>query len=244
MPSVAPRNAYLQIAQDRATNLLAAISLAARTDTPAALRNLIASWQLTRGTITKRLHTDNAKEKVSAAIRTCLHAQGTSTTTTSPHSSAQNGAAERAIRTVITHVRCNILAAGLPETLWPYAALDAVNKLNAIPRYAPNDSSLLPISPHKLLYGIQPPTKHFLPFGKRGYVVHTGPKTKLAPRLTLARFLHAPNEHQYIILLMNGNISACRPTEFTPCAYRGLPPRNLCTKRAAQQPCQRPSTPR
>jgi hypothetical protein len=115
-PSVAPRKAYLQIAQDRATNLLAAIPLAARTDIPVALHNLIAYWQLTRGTITKRLHTDNAKEQISAASRTYLHAQGTSTTTTSPHSSAQNGAAERAILAVITHIRCNILAAGLPET--------------------------------------------------------------------------------------------------------------------------------
>jgi hypothetical protein len=215
-PSVAPRKAYLQIAQDRATNLLAFIPFAARTEIPAALRNLIASWQLTRGTITKRLHTDNAKEQISAAIRTYLHAQGTSTTTTSPHSFAQNGAAERAIRTVITHVRCNILAAGLPETLWPYAALDAFKKLNATPRRAPNNPSLRPISPHELFYGIQPPTKHFLPFGQRGYVVHTGPKTNLAPRSTLASFLQAPNEHQYIILLMNGNISACRPSEFTP----------------------------
>jgi hypothetical protein len=94
-PPVAPRKAYLKIAQDRATNLLAAIPLAARTDIPAALRNLIASWQLTRGITTKWLHTDNAKEQISAAIKTYLHAQGTSTTTTSPHSSAQNGAAER-----------------------------------------------------------------------------------------------------------------------------------------------------
>jgi hypothetical protein len=61
-PSVAPRKAYLQIAQDRATNHLAAILPAARRDIPAALRSLIASWQLTRGTITKRLHTDNDKE--------------------------------------------------------------------------------------------------------------------------------------------------------------------------------------
>jgi hypothetical protein len=100
--------------------------------------------------------------------------------------------------------------------LWPYAALDAVNKLNVTPRPAPNDPSLRPISPHELFYGIQPSTKHFLPFSQRGYVVHTGPKTKLAPRSTLARFLRAPNDHQYIILLMNGNISACRPKEFTP----------------------------
>jgi hypothetical protein len=81
-PSVASRKAYLQIAQERATNLLAAIPLAACTDIPAALRNLIASWQLTRGTITKRHYTDNAKEQISAAIRTYLHAQGASTTTT------------------------------------------------------------------------------------------------------------------------------------------------------------------
>jgi hypothetical protein len=85
-PSVVPRKAYLQISQDRATKLLSFIQLAALTDIPAARRNLIASWQLTRGTITKRLHTDNAKEQISAAIGTYLHAQGTSTMTTFPHS--------------------------------------------------------------------------------------------------------------------------------------------------------------
>jgi hypothetical protein len=100
--------------------------------------------------------------------------------------------------------------------LWSYAALNDVNKLNATPRRAPNDPSLQLILPYELFYGIQPPTKHFLPFGQRGYVVQTGPKTKHAPRSTLALFLHAPNEHQYIILLMNGNISTCRPSEFTP----------------------------
>jgi hypothetical protein len=84
------------------------------------------------------------------------------------------------------------------------------------PSTCTNDPSLRPISPHELFYGIQPPTKHFLPFRQRGYVVHTGPKTKLAPRSTLASFLHTPNEHQYIILLMIGKISACRPSEFTP----------------------------
>jgi hypothetical protein len=74
-------------------------------------------------------------------------------TTTSPHSSAKNGAAERAIRTAKTHVRCDILAAGLPKTLWPYAALDAVNNLNTTSRRAPNDPSLRPISPYELFYG-------------------------------------------------------------------------------------------
>jgi hypothetical protein len=122
--------------------------------------------------------------------------------------------------------------------LWPYAALDAVNKLNATPRRAPNDPSLRYISPHELFYGIQPPTKHFLPFVQCRYVVHTGPKTKLAPRSTLVRFLHAPNEHQYIILLMNGSISACRPSEFTPvhiaAAYHAIsaqsaPPNSLAS---------------
>jgi hypothetical protein len=94
--------------------------------------------------------------------------------------------------------------------------LHAFNKLNATPRHASNDPSLQPISPHELFYAIQQPTKTFLPFGQRGYVVHTGPKAKLAPRSTLACLLNAPNEHQYIILLMNGNTSACRPSDLTP----------------------------
>jgi hypothetical protein len=42
-PSVAPCKAYLQIAQDRATKLLAAIPLAARTEIPTSLSNLLAS---------------------------------------------------------------------------------------------------------------------------------------------------------------------------------------------------------
>jgi hypothetical protein len=88
--SVAPRKAYLQIAKDRAIN--ASIPLAARTDILTALGNLLAFWQLTRGTITKRLHSDNAKEQISAAVRTYLHAQGTSTTKNSRRCSAQNGA--------------------------------------------------------------------------------------------------------------------------------------------------------
>jgi hypothetical protein len=150
--SVALRKESLQIATD-----LLALPLAARTDIPAALRNLLDLCQLTRGIITKRLHSDNAKKQISAAIRTYLHAQGTSTMKTFSHSTAQDGAAERAIRTVIIHVCCNILAVRLPETLRPHAALDAVSKLNATPRRASTYPSLGPISPHELFYGIRPP---------------------------------------------------------------------------------------
>jgi transposase InsO family protein len=213
--SLVPQAAYLKLLRDRATTLLAGLPVAARTSVPAAIQTTLSSWQNTRNAITKRLHSDNAKELVSAALRNFLRKQGTTATTTSPHSSPQNGESERAIRTVLTHARTNLHAAGLPATIWPFAVHDTIVKLNATPRKV-IENGIAPKSPYELSHGSKAPTTHLLPFGKLGYVTDTGQKTNFAPRAHQARYHGATNASQYNSLVGASKISLCRPTEFTP----------------------------
>ena len=51
-------------------------------------------------------------------------------TTCPPHVHQLNGVAERAIRSVLEHVRVNLVASNLPVSFWAYAAQHVVDVLN------------------------------------------------------------------------------------------------------------------
>ena len=64
---------------------------------------------------------DNGTEYVNAPLKLHAAAQGTTIETTAPHSSSQNGIAERLNLTIANLGRSMRIAAGLPKKLWPQA---------------------------------------------------------------------------------------------------------------------------
>jgi hypothetical protein len=74
---------------------------------------------------------------------------------------------------------------------------------------------------------------HLLPFGQRGYLTDTiATKRNLAHRALTARYLWAPSQHQYQVLIRNDTIRLVRASEFKPIIGDGsapatVPPANV-----------------
>lgn len=72
------------------------------------------------------LHSDNAKEYVSAAVKEATRMLGTDNHATIPYNPEENGIAERLNRTLMNAVRCVLTEAHLSDSHWPYAARDVI----------------------------------------------------------------------------------------------------------------------
>ena len=93
------------------------------------------AFRITAETITgkkiRRLRTDRAFE--SAAWKEYCHTHGIIHEFTAPYSSAQNGLAERAIRTTLDDVRTLLSDSGLSHSFWAEAAAYSIDTRNLIP---------------------------------------------------------------------------------------------------------------
>lgn len=67
------------------------------------------------------IHSDKAKEYLSAAVQEATRRSGTATTTSIPRNPEKNGVAERVNRTFMNGTRCVLATAGMPIEYWPYA---------------------------------------------------------------------------------------------------------------------------
>jgi hypothetical protein len=157
-------------------------------------------------------------------LATFLRAQGTETTTTAAHSPSSNPGPEGKNRANFNAMRTALTTKGIEHRYWTYAAADAVSKLNFIPQRQPDGQYPPPI----IALGAPdlPATpKHLLPFGQRGYLTDTlATKRKLVPRALPARYLTAPSQHQYQVLLPNDTVRLVRASEFIPVIGDGSAP--------------------
>jgi transposase InsO family protein len=174
---------YVQLVLDRGSGKVAAPLLRLKSEAAREVLRVIKRWQLQQNQSVKRYHADNAKELHQRSIVDALRDQGTIVSTTTPHSSQQNGALERRFRYFINAVRSALHAAHLPQHYWTYALKDAVDKYNAMPQVNGKPS------PAKIFDNSQAPPDYFLPFGQTGWVTVTSHKAKLAPRATQMRYL-------------------------------------------------------
>ena len=124
-----------------------------------------------------RVHTDGGKELNSAAMEALLLEFGLSANvTSSPHTPASNGVAERAIQTLLRDTVAFLAMSGLPSRYWHWAmrhACAARNKLasqrtevDGVARFA---------SPHELFFGRRPDVTHMVAFGSPCRVLLLGP---------------------------------------------------------------------
>lgn len=99
---------------------------------------------------------DNGKEFDNHAFRTHLAAHGISFRLSCPYTSAQNGKAERILRTLNDCVRSILLHAGMPPRFWVEALATATHLLNCRPCQASGT-----LTPYQLLLGAPPAYDHF-----------------------------------------------------------------------------------
>jgi hypothetical protein len=171
-----------------------------------------------------RYHSYSARELKMSALVSFLRAQGKEIITTTAHAPSSNPDPEGTNHAIFNAMRAALTLRGINHRYGTYAAADAVHKLNFIPQRQPDGQYRPPI----LALGAPDlPTKptHFLPFGQRGYLTDTLAKTrKLAPRAIPARYLTAPSQHQYQVLLPNDTMRLVRVSEFIPIINDGSAP--------------------
>ena len=170
-----------------------------------------------------RLRTDGAFD--SAAWRTYLRGCGITHEPTAPYSSAQNGLAERAIRTTIDDVRTLLRDSGLGHSYWAEAAAYSIDTRNLIP--SRRHPGRIPL---ESFTGKRQDISHLRVFGAKCWakipVVHGAQVTggsKLDPRSVECRFLgYAPGRGNYKVQdVANKRVYVSRDVVFE----EGLPSR-------------------
>jgi transposase InsO family protein len=152
------------------------------------------------GTRIQYLRTDQGSEYTGETLKTVttfLEDNGITHETTSAHSSASNGIAERMNRTLMNMVRPMLLKSKLPSPFWAEALNTAVKIRNRLP------TSSLPnhISPHEAWFGDVPSIKHFRQFGCLAYVTVHKPKYKVDTRAIQGCLLGYKGTSQYRVYL-------------------------------------------
>ena len=154
--------------------------------------------EIVTGGKVRRLRTDGAFD--SAAWKSYLTGHGITHEPTAPYSSAQNGLAERAIRTTIDDVRTLLRDSGLGHSYWAEAAAYSIDTRNLIP--SRRHPGRIPL---ESFTGKRQDVSHLRVFGAKCWakipVVHGAQVTggsKLDPRSVECRFLgYVPGRGNY-----------------------------------------------
>lgn len=140
----------------------------------------------------KCIQCDNGGEFANRRFWELCQSQGISFRFSCPHTSSQNGKAERKIRSINNIMRTLLLHASLPPSFWPHALQMATYLINILPSHL-----LKHESPLKILYHKDPSYSHLRVFGCLCYPLF--PSTtihKLQPRSTPCVFLGFPTNHR------------------------------------------------
>jgi len=126
----------------------------------------------------KKLRADNGTEYVNKDFKDFLAEHGILLQTTAPHSSAQNGIAERLNRTLVENARAMLISQGLPHFFWGEAILYATYLKNRSPHRALNGKT-----PEEIFSGTKPNIAHLERFGAKCWVLQQDVnRNKLDPK--------------------------------------------------------------
>ncbi|CAJ2672156.1 unnamed protein product [Trifolium pratense] len=135
---------------------------------------------------------DNGKEYDNTSFKNICEQNGMSFRFSCPHTSPQNGKAERKVRTINNIIRTLLAHASLPPSMWHHA-LQMTTYLHNI---LPNKKFSLQ-SPTKILYQKDPSYSHLRVFGCLCYpLIPSTSRHKLQPRSTPCIFLGYPSNHR------------------------------------------------
>lgn len=140
----------------------------------------------------KTFQCDNGKEYVNASFQNFFAQNGMVFRLSCPHTSSQNGKAERKIRTINNMMRTLLAHASLPNTFWHHALDTTTYLLNILPTKSSKHNT-----PTELLYNSTPSFDHLRVFGCLCYPLT--PSTtihKLEHRSHPCVFLGYPSNHR------------------------------------------------
>ena len=159
----------------------------------------------------KSIRFDSGMEFLNASMLEFLADQGTTYTTTSPHTSSQNGIAERLNRTILDHSRAMLFDSELPKSLWPYAVSYSIFLKNRSPTRA-----LVNRTPYEAFFNKKPDVATIHPFGCDVWVLdQSGTKGKLDPKSNKYKFIGITEETRaFWYYKSNGEIAKSRNTIF------------------------------
>jgi histone deacetylase 1/2 len=115
------------------------------------LRSFLAYTKTQFGLPLLALQTDNGREFGSNALRLLLSAHGVAFRLSCPHTSQQNGKAERILRTLNDCVRTLLIHSAAPLEFWAEALATATHLINRRPCRAMGTTT-----PFELLFGVPP----------------------------------------------------------------------------------------
>jgi hypothetical protein len=151
-----------------------------------ALKEYVAEAENQTGKKLKRLRVDMGREWRNEKWDDFLREKGIIMESGAPYAHAQNGVAERGIRTVIERVRCMLADSGLPRGLWAECAATAIYVDNFIPS-ARNPG----VIPWEVWTGKRQDVSHLRPFGCTAYA-------KIAPEIEHSKLL--PRSIKYVLI--------------------------------------------
>lgn len=167
---------HVLVIRDDATRLLITKLLRTQGEAPAAIKDALTRLPaMARGgskvevveesEAIERVRSDNGKEFLAAKLDDFYTSMGIVRELTAPYSPAQNGVAERSIRTLSERARCGLRDAGLPACFWGYAVLWATYVINRTPTRSVGGGR----TPHEAFYGVKADLSHFRAFGCKAF---------------------------------------------------------------------------
>ena len=151
-----------------------------------------------------RIHTDGGGEFASRKFADFCHQVGMRQTFTSPYSPEQNGAAERAWRTMFERASCMMIDQNIPKSFWSAAIDTACYIQNLLPSTANPDGK----SPYEMWCGKPADLDKLKVWGCRAYL-HNETRRALDPRATEGIFIgYERDSKSYLVLCPDGKVRA------------------------------------
>ncbi len=183
---------------DEYSGMLFVYILRSKNEATTALKNFLSDIS-PYGKV-KGIHTDNGGEYISEDFQSVLRNNNIHHSTTSPHSSYQNGKAERSWRSLMEMARCLTAEASISKQFWPYAVRHA--------QYLRNRSfqRLSQKTAFELFTGSKPDLRKLHIFGSKCTFYVEGPKQKLDSRGQSGLYLGVQaRSNSYVVLNPQNN---------------------------------------
>jgi hypothetical protein len=156
--SVSGHKYYLVILDD-CSHYLWTFPLRLKSDTLSTLTNFFAYVRTQFGITIQGIQCDNGREFDNLQSRNFFSSHGVHMRMSCPYTSAQNGKAERVIRSINNIIRTLLIQSSVPPSFWATALGTATYLLNILPT-----KTLALSTPHFALFGHNPSYEHLRVF--------------------------------------------------------------------------------